>query len=85
MPQLSLTNPAGTTEQGDQAPLRRRWPGVPPSCGGLPTPAALLPLAGAVLAEVSDEWQDSDRRYLSEGSVALINQPDTNQEVAEPR
>jgi putative transposase len=42
-------------------------------------------LAGAVLAEVSDEWQDSDRRYLSEGSMALINQPDTNQEVAEPR
>jgi len=32
-----------------------------------------------------DEWQVSDRRYLSEGSMALLNSPkQTDEEVAQP-
>jgi putative transposase len=41
--------------------------------GVFPTPAALLRLAGSVLAKAHDEWQVSDRRYLSEGSMALLD------------
>src|SRR5215207_8349919 len=40
--------------------------------GVFPNPEALLGLAGAVLVEAHDEWQVSDRRYLSEGSMALL-------------
>ncbi len=35
--------------------------------------------------EAHDEWQVSDRRYLSEGSMALLtNQTDSTKEVAQP-
>ncbi|MFF7477104.1 IS256 family transposase [Streptomyces sp. NPDC008092] len=43
-----------------------------------PNPAALDRLAAAVLAELHDEWQVFDRRYLSEASMAeLFTTPPT--------
>jgi transposase-like protein len=54
--------------------------------GVFPNPAALLRLAGAVLIETHDEWQVSDRRYLSAGSMAQIGATatDPGKEVAVP-
>lgn len=58
--------------------------------GVFPNPASLLRLAGAVLGEIHDEWQVSDRRYLSEASMALLLEPAPDQatptieEVAHP-
>jgi putative transposase len=48
--------------------------------GVFPTPESLLRLAGAVLVEAHDEWQTGDRRYLAEGTMALLHtveQPET--------
>jgi hypothetical protein len=65
-----------------QTTLFAGWPAI---SAVLPYPEALLRLAGAVLVEAHDEWQVSDRRYLSEGSRAQLNRPATpTKEVAQP-
>jgi transposase-like protein len=41
--------------------------------GIFPNEAAITRLAGAVLLEVHDEWAIAERRYLAEGSMALLD------------
>jgi putative transposase len=52
--------------------------------GVFPNPEALLRLAGAVLVEAHDEWQATDRRYLSEATMALLVEPTPQEGVATP-
>ena len=56
--------------------------------GIFPNEAGVIRLAGSVLLEVHDEWQVTDRRYLSEGSMAKlyeIDNDDRNTKEVGPR
>jgi putative transposase len=52
--------------------------------GAFSNPEALLRLAGAVLVEAHDEWQTTDRRYLSENTMAVFTPPSSVTDVATP-
>lgn len=42
--------------------------------GIFPNDAAVLRLVSAVVAETHDEWQDAERRYLAEHTMALLDE-----------
>ncbi len=46
--------------------------------GIFPNEAGVLRLADRLLLEVHDEWQVTDRRYLSEGSMAKLYEIDND-------
>jgi putative transposase len=51
--------------------------------GIFPDDGSIIRLVGAVLTEQHDEWQVTDRRYLSEASMALIDTIDQTEPTKE--
>ncbi len=50
--------------------------------GIFPGPTAVIRLVGAVLIDMHDEWIASDRRYLSETSMAKLYKTDNTEPIA---
>jgi putative transposase len=59
--------------------IKRRCDAV----GIFPDGQSVIRLVGAVLAEQLDEWQVTDRRYLAEASMALIDTTDQTEPTKE--
>lgn len=64
-PTPSLHQPAGAAAQGDQA--------ADTLVGIFPSRDSLMRMVGTLLAEQDDEWQVSDRRYFSIGSMTKVD------------
>ena len=69
-----VDTPGGTGQQGDQTPS--------PRGRHLSERARRHPPRRCHLADMHDEWQVSDRRYLSEGSMAQLKPTSNNETVA---
>jgi transposase-like protein len=50
--------------------------------GIFPNEASVIRLVGMILTDTNDEWTIDERRYLSEGSMALLLPERDNQTVA---